>query len=196
MSSTLQHAIESNLSTSAAASSMRFVVTGENDPILEITSMVEDLEETMQEILLINETIPKSVNVAIADLKKQIRTEFDLINKPVLESVSGQQGTFNAIVHQLQSLEKRFVNTGHISSGHNWQNRIQLGLLASILLLLGFNTIINKDVIWLQSNNGKMARRIADLNPLIAKSCHTLSPADTKKLKVKDKSVQVCSVLM
>jgi hypothetical protein len=195
MSSTLQHAIKSNLSASAAAS-IRFITTGENDPILEVTSMVEDLEQTMQKILLINETIPKSVNIAIVDLKNQIRTEFDLINKPVLESVSSQQGTFNAIVHQLQSLEKRFVNTGHISSGHNWKNRLQFTLLVSILVLLGFNTIVNKDAIWLQSNNGKMAKRIAELNPLIAKSCHNLSEEDVKKLNVKAKSIQVCSVLM
>jgi hypothetical protein len=197
MSSTLQHAIESNLLASAnATSSMRFVATGENDPILEVTSMVEDLDQTMQQILLINETIPKSVNVAIADLQRQIRTEFDLINKPVLESVASQQGTFKAIVHQLQSLEKRFVNTGHISSTRNWQNWIQLSLLFGILVLLGFNTIANKDVLWLQSDNGKMAKRIANLNPLIAKNCHNLSPADIKKLKIKAGNVQICSVLM
>jgi hypothetical protein len=195
MKSTLQHAIESNLSAAASAP-MRFVMAGENDPIFEITSMVEDLEDTMQEILAINETFPKSVNVAIADLKQQIRTEFDLINKPVLESVSSQQGTFNAIVHQLQSLEKRFVNTGHVTASRDWKNILQSTLLVSILLLLGFNTIVNKDVIWLQSDNGKLAKQIAELNPLIAKSCHKLSQADTKKLHVKGKSIQVCSVLM
>jgi hypothetical protein len=194
MSSTLQHAIESNLSI--FSDSIKIIDVAVNDPILKVANMVEGLENVMQRILLINETIPKSVNVAIDNLKQQIRVEFDLINKPVLEAVGSQQGTFNAIVHQLQSLEKRFVNTGHISSGHRWSNRLQFGLLLSILLLLGFNTIVNKDIIWLQTNNGKMAKRIANLNPLIAKSCHNLSQADLKKLKIKDNSVQVCSVLM
>jgi hypothetical protein len=194
MSSTLQHAIESNLSI--FSDSIKIIDVAVNDPILKVANMVEGLENVMQRILLINETIPKSVNVAIDNLKQQIRVEFDLINKPVLEAVGSQQGTFNAIVHQLQSLEKRFVNTGHISSAHRWSNRLQFGLLLSILLLLGFNTIVNKDIIWLQTNNGKMAKRIANLNPLIAKSCHNLSQADLKKLKIKDNSVQVCSVLM
>jgi hypothetical protein len=172
-----------------------------DDPINEITAMVAKIEgvndiftkAVAESKEIFSNTLAQSVDI----VGKKLETQFSLVSKPVLESVAEQQGTLGAVQQQLASLEKRFINTGHVNApSHNWNIWLQLGCVFMTLGLVGYNTVTSRDSIWAQTSAGKTAKQIVALNPKLANNCRPLSAKDRSKLGREDKSTKVCSIFL
>ena len=162
--------------------------TSPDDPMLEVTRMFERIET-------IKDSIPNSVTQSLDLAGKKLETQFSLVSKPLLESLAVQQAHLGTVQHQLASLEKRFINAGHVAApAQSWNSWLLLGCTFTILGLLGYNTITARNLAWAQTPTGYLAKQMIDRNPNFRDSCHSLSAKEIKQLKMQDKPKQVCSL--
>ena len=116
--------------------------TSPDDPMLEVTKMFDRIET-------IKDSIPQSVTQSLDLAGKKLETQFSLVSKPLLESLAVQQANLGTVQHQLASLEKRFINAGHVAApAQSWNSWLLLGCTFTILGLLGYNTITAKNLAW------------------------------------------------
>lgn len=164
--------------------------TSPDDPMLEVTRMFDRIET-------IKDSIPNSVTQSLDLAGKKLETQFSLVSKPLLESLAVQQAHLGTVQHQLASLEKRFINAGHVAApAQSWNFWLLLGCTLTILGLLGHNTITARNLAWAQTPTGYLAKQAIEHNPNFTDSCRLLSAKERKQLKMSNKPKQVCSLFL
>ena len=164
--------------------------TSPDDPMLEVTKMFERIET-------IKDSIPQSVTQSLDLAGKKLETQFSLVSKPLLESLAVQQAHLGTVQHQLASLEKRFINAGHVAApAQSWNSWLLLGCTFTILGLLGYNTVTARNLAWTQTPKGYLAKQMIDRNPQLGDNCRPLSAKESKQIKMQDKPKQICSLFL
>jgi hypothetical protein len=154
---------------------------GDDDPILQITSMLDRIEQ-------IKEAIPAAVSQSLDLSTTKLSTQFGLVTQPILESLAADQAHLGAIQQKLSSLEKRFINSGHVSSAPN-QN-------LQTWLLIGISSLMSKEASWMLTPAGQAAKEIIDKNPKLTDNCRQLSASEQKKLGDQVKTKKICSIFL
>jgi hypothetical protein len=164
--------------------------TSPDDPMLEVTKMFDQIET-------IKDSIPQSVTQSLDLAGKKLETQFSLVSKPLLESLAVQQAHLGTVGHQLASLEKRFINAGHVAApAQSWNSWLLLGCTFTILGLLGYNTVTARNLAWAQTPKGYLAKQMIDRNPKLGDNCRPLSAKESKQIKMQDKPKQICSLFL
>jgi hypothetical protein len=161
-----------------------------DDPIHNLTGMLDRIEQ-------IKEAIPQAVTQSLELATTKLSTQFELVSTPLMKSIQVERGTLSAIHDQMVSLEKRFINTGHVAApAKDWNLWLLLGCSFTILGLLGYNTFTVKHLAWAQTPTGYLAKQMIDRNPQLANSCRTLTAKDQKYLGKGHLAKKVCSVFL
>jgi hypothetical protein len=164
-----------------------------DDPILDVTGMLDRIEQ-------IKEAIPQAVTQSLELVTTKLSTQFELVSKPLLESLAVQQAHFGTVQHQLASLEKRFINAGHVAApAKSWNSWLLLVCTFTILGLLGYNTIMAKNsptTTWAQTEQGKLAKQMIDRNPQLMNNCRPLTTKEVKEFGKQYQAKKVCSVFL
>ncbi len=172
--------------------------TNSDDPIYEVTAMVEKLQSSISQVESLKDRIVDAVAKSLGLAKKELETEMKLVNTPLIESILNQKATFAAFGQQLDSVEKR-IDRGispQSFSPQRWQLGLILGLIGIQILALGGIIYLCKDALLLQTPNGQIAKRIVELNPDLSKLCnHPLSKQQRQKLAKGDIARGFCTVL-
>ncbi len=164
--------------------------TSPDDPMLEVTKMFDRIET-------IKDSIPQSVTQSLDLAGKKLETQFSLVSKPLLESLAVQQAHLGTVQHQLASLEKRFINAGHVAApAQSWNSWLILGCTFTMLGLLGYNTVTARNLAWAQTPTGYLAKQMIDRNPKLGDNCRPLSAKESKQIKMQDKPKQICSLFL
>jgi hypothetical protein len=164
---------------------------GDDDPVLQITEMLDRIEQ-------IKEAIPAAVSQSLDLSTTKLSTQFSLVTQPILESLAADQAHLGAIQQKLSSLEKRFINSGHVSSApnQNLPSWLLIGISSLTLLLLGYNTYMSKEANWMLTPAGQAAKEIIEKNPKLTDNCRQLSASEQKKLGDQIKSKKICSIFL
>jgi hypothetical protein len=161
-----------------------------DDPIHDVTGMLDRIEQ-------IKEAIPQAVTQSLTLATTKLSTQFELVSVPLLTSIQEERSTLSAIHDQMASLEKRFINTGHVAAPtQNWNLWLLLGCTFTILGLLGYNTLTAKNLAWAQTPTGYLAKQMIDRNPQLADSCRALTAKDRQYLGKGHPAKKVCSVFL
>jgi hypothetical protein len=158
-----------------------------DDPIHDVTGMLDRIEQ-------IKDAIPQAVTQSLDLAGKKLETQFQLVGKPLLETLAVQQGHLSAVGQQLTSLEKRFITTGHVTApSKSWQNWLLIGCSFTILGLAGFNTLTNA---WAITPSGILAKQMVDRNPNLANNCRPLTTKEIKDLGANIQAKKICSIFL
>jgi hypothetical protein len=161
-----------------------------DDPIHNLTGMLDRIEQ-------IKEAIPQAVTQSLTLATTKLSTQFELVSVPLLTSIQEERGTLSAIHDQMTSLEKRFINTGHVTAPtQDWNIWLSLGCSFTMLGLLGYNTFTVKNLAWSQTPTGHLAKQMVDRNPQLVDSCRTLTAKDQKYLGKGHSAKKICSVFL
>jgi hypothetical protein len=166
------------------------------DPIFEIKVMVEELQASIERVDSLKDRVVEAVARSLGLAKQELETEFQLVNAPLLASISEQKGTFAAFGQQLELLAKRLDRTTAVIPPQKWQFGSILGLIGIVLVAQGGVVYLCKDAFLLQTPNGQIAKRIVELNPDLPRQCnHQLSKEQRKQLAKNDAAKSFCIVL-
>jgi hypothetical protein len=158
-----------------------------DDPIRDVTGMLDRIEQ-------IKEAMPQAVTQSLDLAGKKLETQFELVSKPLLETLAVQQGHLGAVRQQLASLEKRFITTGHVAAPtSSWKTWLLIGCSFTILGLVGFNTLTN---VWAVTPSGTLAKQMIDRNPKLANNCRPLTTRELKDLGANNKARKICSIFL
>jgi hypothetical protein len=164
-----------------------------DDPIRDVTGMLDRIER-------IKEAIPQAVTQSLDLAGKRLETQFELVSKPLLETLAIQQAHMGTVRHQLTSLEKRFIDAGRVAApAQSWHSWLLLGLTLAILGLLGYNTVITKQSptpAWTQTQAGKLAKQISDRNPQLMNNCRPLTAKEHRELGSQHQAKKICSIFL
>jgi hypothetical protein len=161
-----------------------------DDPIHNVTGMLDRIEQ-------IKDAIPQAVTQSLELATTKLSTQFELVSVPLMTSIQEERGTLSAIHDQMASLEKRFINTGHVAAPtQNWNLWLLLGCTFTILGLVGYNTFTSRNLAWAQTPTGYLAKQMIDRNPQLADSCRALTAKDYKYLGKGHPAKKVCSVFL
>jgi hypothetical protein len=130
------------------------------DPIFEIKVMVEELQASIERVDSLKDRVVEAVARSLGLAKQELETEFQLVNAPLLASISEQKGTFAAFGQQLELLAKRLDRTTAVIPPQKWQFGSILGLIGIVLVAQGGVVYLCKDAFLLQTPNGQIAKRI------------------------------------
>ena len=169
-----------------------------DDPIHNLTGMLDSHSESLrQRIEQIKTAIPQAVTQSLELATTKLSTQFELVSVPLMTSIQEERGTLSAIHTQMASLEKRFINTGHVAAPtQNWNLWLLLGCTFTILGLLGYNTFTSQKLAWAQTPTGYLAKQMVDRNPQLADSCRALTVKDYQYLGKGHPAKKVCSVFL
>lgn len=170
--------------------------TPADDPIYEVTAMVKDLHASIDRVDSLKDRLVTAVAQSLDLAKQQLETEFKLVNTPLLASIAEQTGTFNAFGQQLDSMEKRLDRGTQIISPYQWWQKSILGMFIVLLLGQGAQIYLSKGAFLLESPNGQIVKRIAELNPNLAGMCQPLSKQQRKQLGKSDASKGFCNSVL
>jgi hypothetical protein len=164
-----------------------------DDPIRDVTGMLDRIER-------IKDAIPLAVTQSLDLAGKRLETQFELVSKPLLETLAIQQAHMGTVRHQLTSLEKRFIDAGRVAApAQSWHSWLLLGLALTILGLLGYNTVIAKQSpspAWAQTQAGKLAKQISDRNPQLMNNCRPLTAKEHRELGSQHQAKKICSIFL
>ena len=164
-----------------------------DDPIHDVTGMLDQIEQ-------IKDAIPQAVTQSLELVTTKLSTQFELVSKPLLESLAVQQAHFGTVQHQLASLEKRFINAGHVATpSQSWNSWLLLVCTFTILGLLGYNTVMAKNsasTSWAQTEQGKLAKQMIDRNPQLMNNCRPLTTKEHRELGAQHPAKKICSIFL
>jgi hypothetical protein len=164
-----------------------------DDPIRDVTAMIDRIEQ-------IKDAIPQAVTQSLDLAGKKLETQFELVSKPLLETLAIQQAHMGTVRHQLASLEKRFIDAGHVAApAQSWYSWLLLGLTLTTLGLLGYNTVMAKQSsspAWMQTQAGKLAKQMIDRNPQLMNSCRPLTAKEHRELGSQHQAKKICSIFL
>ena len=164
-----------------------------DDPIRDVTGMLDRIEQ-------IKDAIPQAVTQSLELVTTKLSTQFELVSKPLLESLAVQQAHMGTVRHQLASLEKRFINAGHVTApAQSWNSWLLLGCTFIILGLLGYNTVMAKQNLnpaWTQTEKGRLAKQMIDRNPQLMNNCRQLTTKEHRELGAQHPAKKICSIFL
>lgn len=164
-----------------------------DDPIRDVTGMLDRIEQ-------IKDAIPQAVTQSLELVTTKLSTQFELVSKPLLESLAVQQAHMGTVRHQLASLEKRFINAGCVTApAQSWNSWLLLGCTFLILGLLGYNTVMAKQNLnpaWTQTEKGKLAKQMIDRNPQLMNNCRPLTTKEHRELGAQHPAKKICSIFL
>jgi hypothetical protein len=164
-----------------------------DDPIRDVTGMLDRIEQ-------IKDAIPRSVTQSLELVTTKLSTQFELVSKPLLESLAVQQAHMGTVRHQLASLEKRFINAGCVAApAQSWNSWLLLGCTFTILGLLGYNTVMTKQSpspAWTHTEKGKLAKQMLDRNPQLMNNCRPLTTKEHRELGSQHPAKKICSIFL
>ena len=163
------------------------------DPIYEVTAMVKELQASVDRVESLKDRVVAAVAQSLGLAKKELETEFKLVNTPLLTSISEQKGAFTAFGQQLEMLGKRLDRSGAVVSPQQWQFGTILGLFFISVLIQGGSAYLSKDAALLQTPNGQIGKRIIELNPNLLGLCkEKLSNKQRKQVEKGDVAKGFC----
>jgi hypothetical protein len=164
-----------------------------DDPIRDVTGMLDRIDR-------IKDAIPQAVTQSLDLAGKKLETQFELVSKPLLESLAVQQANMGSVRHQLASLEKRFIDAGRVAAPtQSWNSWLLLGCTFTILGLLGYNTVMakqNPNPAWTQTQAGKLAKQMIDRNPQLINNCRPLTAKEHRELGSQHPAKKICSIFL
>ena len=167
------------------------------DPIYEVTAMVKELQASVDRVESLKDRVVAAVALSLGLAKKELETEFKLVNTPLLTSISEQKGAFTAFGQQLEMLGKRLDRSSAVVSPQQWQFGVILGLVFISVIIQGGSAYLSKDAVLLQTPNGQIAKRIIELNPNLPNLCkQKLSKEQRKQLEKGDIAKSFCTSVL
>jgi hypothetical protein len=164
-----------------------------DDPIRDVTGMLDRIER-------IKDAIPQAVNQSLDLAGKRLETQFELVSKPLLETLAVQQGHLGAVGQQLASLEKRFIAAGRVAApAPSWNSWLLLACTLTSLGLLAYNTVMAKqssNPAWTQTQAGKLAKQMIDRNPQLINNCRPLTTKERRDLGSQHPAQKICSIFL
>lgn len=176
------------------------VLLSQNDPIMDVLKIVEKLEALMRGIEL---NISASTSGAAMKASEQLGDRLnDFLTSFTAESLKNQELLGKAI----GLVQSRPIHPGKSSpSFFDPKNWVYLGAGLSIGSIIAFTGCYmlflpsqSKDVEWLRTDSGKLARKLMDKNSAYILSGECLKDAERRKiiLKREDKPVKSCLIEM